>query len=218
MAPKQLALVFDLDGTLVDIEERHYRVYAELVNELSGAPLERSTYWNLKRQGTGWPTLLTMSKILGRRAEDFLTRFIGRIEEPKYLTMDRLFPETLVVLDGLSDHHRSLITLRRSPKNLFAELQHFDLNKRFDEVLTGATDSEGFLVKAALVRQAVGQRKTVVIGDTEADIMMAKEVRAISVAVLSGIRDKEYLEHLSPDHIIGGIGELPDVMSILAER
>ena len=54
-------LVFDLDGTLLDVSARHHHVYSTVCRSLGGQPLDRAAYWHLKRRRTGWPEILAQS-------------------------------------------------------------------------------------------------------------------------------------------------------------
>ena len=50
------------------------------------------------------------------------------------------------------------------------------------------------------------------VGDTEADILMAKKLGLTSIAVSSGIRSRNFLANLDPDYIITGVEKLPQLM------
>lgn len=204
--------MFDLDGTLIDVSERHWRVYKAVTETFQGNPLDKSTYWGLKRAKTDWPSILAKSGINAGKLQDYLKRFIELIEQPRYLKLDQLFPFTNDVLNSLGGYELFLVSLRRHEDRLVDELRWLGLYERFSKVITGHTEGEGYELKVTMLKQLIGNEHAIVIGDTEADVRAAQAVGATSVAVLSGIRDGAYLRSLRPDHVIISIVELTNII------
>jgi len=199
----------DLDGTLIDVSARNYRVYAENTTAFGGHPLQRAAYWDLKRKKTKWDQLLPLSGLPIDIQQQFLDEFIKKIESPDYLKLDTLFPAALAALDMLSAEHECyLVSLRRNRENLLLELEWLNLAPHFKQILTGHSESDGYDVKIALIKDRLGDDKGVIIGDTEADIVTGKELGLTTVAVKSGIRDEQFLAALNPDHLLNDISEL----------
>ena len=198
----------DLDGTLIDVSVRNYRVYTEVVELFGGQPLDKDIYWDLKRRKTKWPELLPMSELLPDIEKQFLDEFIKKIESPDYLKLDTLFPGALDALDSIAHTHECyLVSLRRNRRNLLEELAWLQLAPHFKSVLTGHSESDGYDVKIALIKEVLGDDRGVIIGDTEADIVTGKELGMHTVAVTSGIRDEQFLNALHPDYTATGIVE-----------
>jgi len=209
MAQEKLKVFFDLDGTLLDVSERNYRVYTEVVSQFGGSPLDKATYWDLKRKKTKWPDLLPLSKLDQNIERDFLDVFITKIEDPTYLAFDSLFPESLTVLKEVSSKAECrLVSLRRNETNLHDELQKLGIKSFFVEVLSGHSESDGYDKKIELIKSRLGEDKGVIIGDTEADIVTGKKLGLITVALLSGIRDEKFLEALDPDYLLNNISDV----------
>jgi phosphoglycolate phosphatase len=209
---RALKLCFDADGTVLDVSGRHHRVYARTVGLLGGKPLTRGKYWQLRRRDTDWPQILVESGVKPELLSAFLQRFIERIESPDMLAMDRLVVDGEASLRRLSDQHcLYLVSLRRSGPDLMDELHRLRIRKYFDRVLVGYTDAAAYRNKVELIAR-IPDFDGIVIGDTEADILAAKELNLMSVAVLSGIRGIEYLRTLEPDFIVGGIRDVPGLI------
>ena len=209
MAQEKLKIFFDLDGTLLDVSARNYTVYSELVNEFEGTPLNKDSYWKLKRKKAKWPELLPKSGLSPDIEKAFLERFIVRIEAPQYLKSDVLFSESRRVLEDLSSRFDCcLVSLRRNEMNLLEELKRLNIYNYFDKVLSGHSESDGYDKKIDLIRNEIGSHKAVIIGDTEADIVTGRTLAMTTVALTSGIRDEQFLAALSPDYMIDRIGEL----------
>lgn len=210
MAQKQLKIFFDLDGTLIDVSKRHYKVYSEIVTEFGGRPLHKDRYWSLKRAKTGWPELLAQSGLKTDTQHDFLEAFIARIEDPAYLELDTLLPETEETLRAASRSHTCyLVSLRRNKQNLLDEVQRLGIGTYFAEILSAHSESDGSDKKTELMKHKLEPNETaLVVGDTEADIKAGKTLGLTTVAVLSGIRSDAFLAKLAPDFIITGVEDL----------
>ncbi len=204
-------LVFDLDGTLLDVSSRHHHVYSTVCNALDGQPLEQPEYWHLRRQRVGWPEILARSGVPPERSATFETDFQAQLELPSSLGFDALFPEAIPLLTKASASHRCvLVALRASPIALRAQLAVLGITPYFQAIECASADGEpAFHVKAGLIRRAVhADGPGVVIGDTEADVMAATSLGYQSIAVCSGTRDRDILAQQEPDHLVD---DLPGV-------
>ena len=209
MAQEQLKVFFDLDGTLLDVSERNYRVYSEVTKQFGGTPMDKTTYWDLKRKKTKWPELLPLSKLDAAIEREFLEVFITKIEDPKYLELDVLLPNAVRVLEEVSSKAACrLVSLRRNEANLHKELERLKLNDYFVEILSGHSESDGYDKKIELIKSRLGNSRGVIIGDTEADIVTGKNLGLTTVAMLSGIRDEKFLEVLEPDYMLNDISDV----------
>jgi phosphoglycolate phosphatase len=207
-----LKIFCDLDGTLLDVAPRHYKVYSEIVQEMGGSPLDQPTYWDLKRKKTTWDVLLPMCQLSVDDKQTFLDKFIKKIENPSYLAVDKLFDgalETLKFLSSKGDCY--LVSLRRNEANLKEEVRRLGLEPHVHEVLSGHSESDGYDVKIQLIQTKLGDNRGIIIGDTEADIITGKKLGLTTVAVLSGIRDKQFLVALEPDYLLQNISESKDL-------
>ena len=199
----------DLDGTLIDVAIRHYRVYSETIHEFNGTPLGQTKYWELKRNKAKWSFLLPLSGVASESENKFLERFKDKIENPEYLKLDTLFPNVVMTLEKLRELGDCyLVTLRRNRKNVLEELDYLDLSHQFTEVLTGHSESDGYDVKISLIRDKLDDAEGIIIGDTEADIITGKELGLRTFAVRTGIRDDTFLKQLHPDHIISEFADV----------
>jgi len=203
----------DLDGTLIDVAPRHYRVYSETVRELQGNPIDQKTYWDLKRHKSKWSEILPMSQLSPDLENAFLGRFIRKIEDPEYLKMDTLFPGAIESIEKLRTRGECyLVTLRRNRTNLLEELDRLDITRHFTEVLTGHSENDGSDVKIALIKDKLNDDQGIIIGDTEADILSGKELGLKTFAVTSGIRESSFLSALQPDHIATNITHVAELL------
>jgi len=207
-------LVFDLDGTLLDVSARHHHVYSTVCRSLGGHPLDLAAYWHLKRQRTGWPEILAQSGLGDAEVTPFEATFVELIELPDSLGFDVLFPETIPVLTRLAAIYRcTLVTLRSSATAMRAQLAVFALTPFFDAIQSAAPGADPAFEKARLIRKTVpADDPAVVIGDTEADVAAANVLGYLSIAVSSGIRDRDILARDHPGYLVDDISGVEDVL------
>lgn len=207
-------LVFDLDGTLLDVSARHHHVYSTVCSSLGGRPLDRASYWHLKRQRTSLTEILARSGLSDGELTAFETAFAENIELPKNLGFDVLFPDTIPVLTRLSTTYRcALVSLRRSATALRAQLAVFGLTPFFEAIQNAAPGADPAFEKARLIRKTVpADDPAIVIGDTEADVAAANVLGHLSIAVSSGIRDPDVLARDHPGYVVDGIGGVEEVL------
>lgn len=207
-------LVFDLDGTVLDVSARHHHVYSTVCASLGGEPLDRAAYWHLKRQRTGWPEILAQSGLADGQITAFESKFVELIELPDSLGFDVLFPEAIPVLTRLAATYRcTLVTLRSSTTALRAQLAVFALTPFFEAIESGAGGADPAFQKARMIRKTVpADDPAVVIGDSEADVTAANALGYLSIAVSSGIRDRDILALDNPGYLVDGIGGVEDAL------
>ena len=129
-----MKIIFDLDGTIIDVSERHYQSYRRVVGAMGGKPIDKKTYWQLKQAQTTWPDILQRSQVAD--SADFLNRFIALVESPELFKLDTVFEGAREVLQSLMDrgHELFLVSLRRHNERLKDELDDLDsLDDSWDE-------------------------------------------------------------------------------------
>ena len=198
-------LVFDLDGTLLDVSARHHHVYTALCASFGGDPLDRTTYWRLKRLRAGWPQILGASGLTPAQFPVFEAEFDAEIEQPANLGFDVLFPAAVPLLTMVAEAHPCVLVARgASMPALRAQLGVLALRQYFQAIESASGDGEpAFKVKAGLIRKAVlPDTPAIVIGDTESDVMAASALGYPSIAVCSGMREREILELQEPTYLV----------------
>jgi phosphoglycolate phosphatase-like HAD superfamily hydrolase len=209
---KKSYIFFDLDGPILDVSDKYYRVYADLVFEQEGQPIPKPQYWNYKRQQVPESTILRFSGLEDSPDYHHLRRM--RLETIKYLRFDRVWPGIPQLLDELGMHHMLvLVTLRQSPDSLHWELDHLGLQHYFRYVLSRETDGttqERAEVKVSLVREALGSSSLTgwFVGDTETDVCAGQILSVRTVAVSFGIRTAERLTSFGPEVLLHSPEEL----------
>lgn len=196
------AVVFDLDGTLVEVSARDYAVYRDVLVDDRLAPLPCSEYWPLRRARTQLAAILAHStEAPDTYMESFVERRESRYEAPEYLDLDTVLPtvhETLSVIQ--EQYHCVLITSRRDALATAHQLAKLQLRRYFQSVCC----CNGHKGEALAVVTDVA----LIIGDTEHDIGLALGHGHRCVAVTTGMRSREFLEAYEPDYIADRLGEV----------
>lgn len=206
-------LYFDLDGPIVDVSARYYDLYVSLLAESQCTPLERREYWDLKRERVAEERILART---GAKVADYAARRLAVIETEAWLRVDTVHPWALSVLGDLATRHRlTLVTLRSRPDLLATELKRLGIDGYWDDVLVAdgrqTAEAGSGQLKEVLIRalDTFDPLQSVIVGDTEGDILAGHRLAIHTVAVLSGIRSEAYLRSLSPCLVAEHLGAVP---------
>lgn len=204
-------IVFDLDGTLIDPSARDYAVYHDILTKMGHPCLPFHTYWPLRRECTNLVELLAMTvPDAASIMEEYVPARIARIESTEFLALDTVFPNVLSVLGLLCIEHECHIVTSRSSMNrarTLSQLEAFGISKFLTSVVIVHASK---LHALRLLNH--GHSVIAMVGDSELDIAPAKELKIKTIAVASGIRSRQFLERLEPDHVFD---EIADVLGVL---
>lgn len=210
-------IFIDLDGPVLDVSDKYYRLYLDILQQYGGMPLSKFEYWNCKRNKVKEEKILSLSDV--NIVKDLNSIRKSMIESEIYLIYDSVMPCISQVLTVLKHYYTIiLVTLRHNRSTLLWELQRLGLSDKFDLILsTAATgaESEHYLNKIDLIREYVGGNALTgfFVGDTETDIRTGNTLQLHTIAVSYGIRDKKYLEPLTPEYIVDTPEQLSDLFN-----
>lgn len=212
-------IFFDLDGTLLDVSQRHYHVYAKVVKSLGGQALDKEVYWKLKRRKCSIETIVGQSRLPQNLVPLFLKRFIVMIERPVYLRLDSLLPHARRVLKILSKTHSLyLVTARRSTTNLKKQLKSLGLKTSFGANVYSLYVKGTKVGKSKILHRLNRDQSGFIVGDTEEDILAARQAKLKSIIVLSGLRNRKTLLPFRPDYLIADVRKLPPLVERLLKN
>lgn len=199
------AIAFDLDGTLIDVSKRDYQIYSDLVIKLGGAPLLYSVYWPLRQAKTDIHQILEESGIYCKdKIGMFLIERKALMESAEYLTIDKLFPGTLDFLDSLSkDFEVHIITIRHNQENTKDQLKSLGLDRFNCHIVQGNKEEQMRFIPNLCY----------MVGDTENDILPANNAGVKSIAVTTGIRNKELLSEMNPTSMVDSLSGVLVIVS-----
>ena len=208
-----MIIYFDFDGTLVDVRNKYYAVYSSFVSQFAGEPLDRGEFWELKRIRDGDAHILSRSGMCQQPVLLFRDYIRDHIETSRYLEEDQLFPGVEDLLNQLCIAHRCrIISARRKEQQFLEQIEWLGIREYFDEILVApprVSEAQELTAKALRLKSSVASpAAAMIVGDTEDDIVSGQQLKMKTVAVTSGIRKREYLETLRPDHIFASVTEI----------
>jgi phosphoglycolate phosphatase-like HAD superfamily hydrolase len=222
-----LRLITDFDGPIIDVSERYYQVYKYCL-ETSKHPgqsvkqLSKAEFWQLKRSRVPETQIGIISGLEETQAKTFAHLRRQTVHTPSYFSYDSLAPGAVAALEKVqaAGIDLAVMTMRRV-KELEYAFSRYDLSRFFpknrcyclanDYVKTRDIDDKPLLMERALAELPTAE-DTWMVGDTEADIMAAKNHGVKVMAVLCGIRDREQLQLYKPDLIVETLSEVVDIL------
>lgn len=218
-------LITDFDGPIIDVSQRYYRVY-QFCLEKTRYPdqlvqqLDKAEFWRLKRARVPEKQIGILSGLAEEQARGFAQLRRQTVHTQPYFDNDCLAPGAVAALEKVQQAGVDLavMTMRRVQELDYAFNRH-DLGRFFpknrcyclsnDYVKTRDVDDKPLLMERAL-SELPSADDTWMVGDTEADIITAKNHGVKVMAVLCGIRDRTQLQLYEPDLIVEDLREAVD--------
>jgi len=203
-------ILFDLDGTLIDVSARHYSLYRSAISEQGVEALPRDEYWRHRRGGQSTIDLLAATP--GVDIERFTEAWMEGIERPDWLSLDEPYEGVVEIIKALQPAYQLvLITLRRDRVALIDQLDSLRLTGYFTDVICHGPE----LVKSKHLLRGIAELTPggYAVGDTEADIELAAETGRRAICLSYGVRSGCYLAGRGAETVIGSLRELPEVIS-----
>lgn len=207
-------LFIDFDGTLLDVSQRHYATYVEVLGmpDIRGVPIPQKEYWGLRIENKPVKEILKRSRLFPTKFKTFIERFEERLETPEMLGLDELRPGTVTALGKLyTKTPIVLVTQRRDGEALESQLAELKLKSYFVSVLSGAPPrlrrmdpKQRSKHKAELIKQRyrLPPTEAVYVGDTETDVQVARTFGWEVYLVENGHRKKDLQIKADPDRIV----------------
>ena len=176
---------FDLDGTIINSQERLYKLFCELCPENRFSYTE---YWEIKR------THCTQ--------KDLLKRYFG-YNETQIVNFNIKFKEMV------EEEYRLFIVTNRQNRHLtIQQISRLGWFSLFEKILV----TEQKISKEDLILNNITTSSNDwMVSDTGEDIKTAKKLGIKSIAVTWGILNKNVLEGYSPDLLIDDVNELKNI-------
>ena len=213
------AMLFDIDGTLVDTNDLHVRCWLEAFAHF-GKTLEVDVVRHQIGKGGDLlvPDLLNAKEM--RRFGKELQKYRGDLYEEKYMPRAKPFDGARETLETL--HARGVRMALASSSNE-GEVEYYTQLLGVEKLIEGSTSKKDAehskpspeIFRAALERIGADEGRTFAVGDTPYDILAAHRIPLPVVAVLSGGFERELLaksEFLFDDitHIVDELKRLDD--------
>ena len=213
------AILFDLDGTLIDTIEL---IVTSARYAFEGWPGRTPTNEEWVK-GIGTPLVKQLREFAAN--DDEVALLLERYRAYQNEHHDRLtrcYDDVPGVVAKLSNegHPLAIVTskasaiARRSLAHVGLD-QYFDVIVGFDETTRHKPDPEP--VNVALARLGVSADHAVFVGDSPHDIQAGRAAGVVTIAATWGPFSRETLASAEPNHFIGCLADLPGVLDRLFE-
>jgi HAD superfamily hydrolase (TIGR01509 family) len=209
------AVIFDLDGTLLDVREGFYYQFQALTQEFDGAPVSREAI-----AAAAYGRTEDIVRALVRNQTVPLAQICRRHTElrveayDKFLRLHDNVDELLPILHRLG---YTVAAVTAGNKMTVDSLKKTGIHDHFHTVITGdqvassKPDPEGIYL--ALRKMHIHPSQAIMVGDGVVDILAGKKAGlAKTVGVTHGFGSPEELMAAGADHIIDNIPALLDVL------
>jgi len=201
------AVLFDLDGTLLDSFGLHYSAYEVMFAEF-GIEMKKELFLS-----TYSPNWYRTYEAFGLAEEHWPSANDLWLKAAENHTA-HLFPDVLDVLERLAEEYALGIVTSGSKSRVLRDMDRLDIHRYFSTLVTGDDITEpkpapqGLLM--ALEHLSIKPTEAVYVGDAHADFEMS---RAAGVPFLGVPSEFANLTHDHPEYEIHSIATLPDVIS-----
>jgi len=209
------AVIFDLDGTLLDVREGFYWQFQELTREFDGVPASKDMITAVAH-GTTDDILRRLVSNTDVPFEDIRRRHVElRLEAyDRYLALYEGVDELLPILKRMGFTVGALTSGNALTVSCLERLgiyDHFDIIVTAEHVINPKPHAEG--MNLILERLQLTPAETIMVGDTVVDVLTGKNAGVKkTVGVAHGFGNIEALRAAGADHIIKDIPSLLDVL------
>jgi phosphoglycolate phosphatase len=203
------AILFDLDGTLIDQFEAIHRSFESVLTQM-GYP--KPSYEMVKR-AVGGASLTTMTKLIGPERAEEAVRLLRPIFEEKMLSGLEVLPGSREILDFCQNKalKTAVLTNKHGP-HARAACDHLHFSP-FLSFTLGADDTEWKKPEPQLTLHALGRlglsaEQSLYVGDSPYDLETAARVGMKCLLVSTGTHTKQELEKLSPGGVHSDLFEI----------
>lgn len=211
------ALLFDLDGTLMDTDDQTVERIALRLQRWHVPRPYRLARQLLMLAETPANAFLTVLDVLGMDAAlmkltDRLRRLRGLSTQPDFWIIDGV-GEMLAALEGT---YRLGVVTTRGRRDAEGFLRQHALGHYFEVVVTRESTwrlkPHPAPIRHAAQRLGVPIDRCAMVGDTTVDVRSARRAGAWAVAVLCGFGEQEELERAGAHVVLEHIARLPSVL------
>jgi len=215
------AVVFDMDGVLVNFNIDSRRIKAEIISYFEGmgfprgiltpalpfSKIKEEVERHLSSKGIGRGEILEML----RTAEGMAVEY-----EVEAARTTELLPGARETVSALKARgFRLAIFTYNNSRAVRMALERLGLDGYFDAVISRdqveKPKPSPCHLRRVLEALGVSEEEALVVGDSEMDIKPAKELGVKVAAITTGVRSEEELRAHSPDYIVNGLPEIIEI-------
>lgn len=211
------AVLFDLDGTLMDTDDQQVEKLARRLERLRWRQPRRTARRVVMAIETPANTVMTGIDVLGLDAPlrlfyDRLCTWRGWRTQAHFLIIDGVQG----MLADLHERYRLAVVTTRSRPDAEAFLDQYDLRHLFETIVTSESTfrlkPHPAPVRYAAQHLGVPVERSVMVGDTTVDVKSGRRAGARTVAVLCGFGERPELERAGADVVLEHTAQLSTLL------
>jgi HAD superfamily hydrolase (TIGR01509 family) len=216
------AVLFDLDGTLIDSAPIYYQIIDVVFERLGVPPVSRQILQDAMDDGDfDWNYVLPDS--IKHRKEDLIVEARGIIDDiapPMFRQQIKLIPGAAEVCAKIAARNLKMGLVTSTPRDYLAAklvpLRDAEIENLLQVIVTAddvthkKPHAEPLIKGSKALETAAGQ--CVYVGDTRVDIRAGVAAGMKTVGVMTGFDDFDTLEKEKPDAILSSIARLSEAL------
>ncbi|MHA1200422.1 MAG: HAD family hydrolase [Candidatus Heimdallarchaeaceae archaeon] len=205
-----LLIIFDFDGVLADSTEAYALQMQDTVEYFTKKKIPEEVF---KQRGGNTDQGQDFIEFIGtkdpEKIDKAIIHYVSLTERYSYLR--ELYPNVRETLENLKKKHLIGLVSRKSHERMEKWLHHFKITHLFDRPIGTLKDSKSKAINEIMQEFNMPTERTIMVGDTEFDIMSAKEAGVNSVLALYGAEKPEKALALFPTYTINSIEEILEI-------
>ncbi len=200
-------IIFDFDGVIVDSKEAYALQMQDTIEKVSGIKIDKHVFeervGNTDQKSDFIEFLKTEDAEIISQA---IQTYISLTDE--YSSLRKLFPKVKASLFSINQRYYTGIVSRKSQNRLEKWLDYYKIADFFDVIIGTLENSKAKAILRIAEKLSISKENTVMIGDTEFDIISAKEAEVISIVAMYGTTQPKKVLELKPDYQIRSFDEI----------
>ena len=216
-------VIFDLDGTLIDVCEIYYRSIKESLEEFDLLCPSQEELIEMKRKGLSGREILG-SIIPNIENKDKIIQFCEKnrlklLNKYYYTKSSKLYPNVKEILRKLKEMNIkiAIVTLHSSTKLIENNLKKIGIFEYVDIIVANNDGNDHKKIKFNLFKKIIHEldirpEECYVVGDSIYEIEAGNNIKAKTIGVSYGLSNENVLYSKKPFKIVSDIKEILDII------
>jgi len=203
-------MVFDFDGTLVCSGDDLVASVNHTLEQLGRASLQKNKIIGYIGDGVRKLIERSLGDAFPEKFDEALQVFMAYYGKHLLDSTD-LYPGVIDVLDHFQNKKKIIVTNKMQSFTVRIT-EGLGIAHHFNDIIgvdsTSYKKPDSRLIAPVFEKYGIKKRRSVVIGDGDNDILLAKNIGALSCALLNGLGARDKLLSLKPDYFCESIEEV----------
>lgn len=200
-------IIFDFDGVIVDSKDAYALQMQDTIEKVSGLKIDKRVFEERVGNTDQKSDFIEFLKTEETEIISQAVQIYASLTD-KYSSLRKLFPKVRTSLFRINKKYYTGIVSRKSQNRLERWLEYYEIADFFDVVIGTLENSKAKAILRIAEKLSVSKENTVMIGDTEFDIISAKEAEVISIVAMYGTTQPKKVLELKPDYQIRSFDEI----------